>query len=255
MIPAPQPDHFSFTIIAAQRIGGHARLDASTMKWFRDLFGELSFSSHDSRGADARSLDKSVVEIMGHIRSSGYGAGAKEILRSSGGAQVAGGAGSSRTDRGSVGDGKADPWPPTPGAARPPANARPAPAGVDARVAGNVFDPVVAEIGYDDGGQVCAQSRGSPEALRGRRGPGDRPQRRRTSAARGGVGPELSSPSSYARLVAWADLELGIGRRCKQPVRCRVQASATRATSTIIRLGTLHNHRLWRNSSTRSGGR
>src|SRR5580693_6521743 len=64
MIPAPQPDHFSFAIIAAQRIGRHARLDASTMKWFRDLSGEFSFSIHDSRGADAHALDKSVVEIM-----------------------------------------------------------------------------------------------------------------------------------------------------------------------------------------------
>ena len=64
MIPAPQPDHFSFAIIAAQRIGRHARLDASTMKWFRDLSGEFSFSNRDSRGADARSLDKSHVGIM-----------------------------------------------------------------------------------------------------------------------------------------------------------------------------------------------
>jgi hypothetical protein len=64
MIPAPQPEHFSFAIIAAQRIGRHARLDASTMKWFRDLSGEFSFSNHGSRGADACSLDKSVVEIM-----------------------------------------------------------------------------------------------------------------------------------------------------------------------------------------------
>jgi hypothetical protein len=67
MIPAPQPDHFSFAGIAAQRIWRHARLDASTMKWFRDLSGEFSFSNHDSRGADAGSLDKSVVEIMRHI--------------------------------------------------------------------------------------------------------------------------------------------------------------------------------------------
>ena len=80
MILAPQPDHFSFAIIAAQRIGRHAWLDASTIKWFRDLSGEFSFSNHDSRGADARSLDKFVVGIMRHIWSSRYGSFEAEVL-------------------------------------------------------------------------------------------------------------------------------------------------------------------------------
>jgi hypothetical protein len=37
MIPAPQPDHFSFAIIAAQRIGRHETLDALGCRSFKKL--------------------------------------------------------------------------------------------------------------------------------------------------------------------------------------------------------------------------